>query len=81
MVLLPFEIFAVGFRLQFKQKSTGLIKYDHLIILIALVQLLKLITPRDMLIGILMMKLGIASLNCNYVLEWKVRTIKVKQIF
>jgi hypothetical protein len=70
MVLLPFEILAIGFRLQFKQQSTGLIKYE----------LLKFITPRDMLIGILM-KLGIASLNCNYVLEWKVRTIKVKQIF
>ena len=80
MVLLPFEILAIGFRLQFKQQSTGLIKYDHLIILIVLVQLLKFITPRDMLIGILM-KLGIASLNWNYVLEWKVRTIKVKQIF
>jgi hypothetical protein len=70
MVLLPFEILAIGFRLQFKQQSTGLIKYE----------LLKFITPRDMLIGILM-KLGIASLNCNYVLEWKLRTIKVKQIF
>ena len=70
MVLLPFEILAIGFRLQFKQQSTGLIKYE----------LLKFITPRDMLIGILM-KLGIASLNCNYVLEWKVRTMKVKQIF
>lgn len=70
MVLLPFEILAISFRLQFKQQSTGLIKYE----------LLKFITPRDMLIGILM-KLGIASLNCNYVLEWKVRTIKVKQIF
>lgn len=70
MVLLPFEILAIGFRLQFKQQSTGLIKYE----------LLKFITSRDMLIGILM-KLGIASLNCNYVLEWKVRTIKVKQIF
>jgi hypothetical protein len=70
MILLPFEILAIGSRLQFKQQSTGLIKYE----------LLKFITPRDMLIGILM-KLGIASLNCNYVLEWKVRTIKVKQIF
>lgn len=70
MVLLPFEILAIGFRLQFKQQSTGLIKYE----------LLKFITSRDMLIGILM-KLGIASLNCNHVLEWKVRTIKVKQIF
>ena len=64
MVLLPFEILAIGFMLQFKQKSTGLIKYDHLIILIVLVQLLKFITPRNMMIDILM-KPGIASLNCN----------------